>query len=174
MANTFTKISSQVITTGGVTGVINFTSIPQTYTDLKLVMSTRTSTASAVDNGYIQINAQGSTTGSWTRMYSTGTSVASDRSSNGSNAGPLVSTGGGSTAAVFASAEIYIPSYTSSSFKVFSSQAFQETNASGAYIYVNAGVIRDTNPVTTLSVNAYSFPLDVGSSFTLYGILKTA
>ena len=48
MANTFKKIQTVTVGSGGAAS-IDFTSIPQTYTDLKIVLSARTNRANATD-----------------------------------------------------------------------------------------------------------------------------
>ena len=73
MANTFKKIQTVTVGSGGA-ATIEFTSIPQTYTDLKLVLSVRNSVDSV--DGLIEFN--GSTTSASSRMVvGDGSNVAS-------------------------------------------------------------------------------------------------
>ena len=56
MANTYTLISSVTVGSGGAAN-IEFTSIPATYTDLLLKLSTRTTRSTATDSNKLTVNS---------------------------------------------------------------------------------------------------------------------
>ena len=108
MPNTYKKIASVVVGSGG-SSAINFTSIPQTYTDLKIVVSCRTNRADVKD--YIAVRPNGSTTNDSSRsLIGDGSTASSDTESA---VIVVTTTGGTATASVFGNAEINIPNYTS-------------------------------------------------------------
>jgi hypothetical protein len=170
MANTYTKISSVAV---GVLGAstIEFTSIPATYTDLKVVLSCRSTYAAAFSRNKMQINA--STTGYTNRMgYGDGSSVSSTTSTDYITY--FYSTGTTTTASVFSNSEIYIPNYAGSTNKSISVDSVTENNAASAYAVLEAGLLSNTAAITSLTfsdANAGTFVQY--STATLYGISNT-
>ena len=78
-APTYTPIATQTL--GTATGSITFSSIPSTYTDLRLVVTGKTSDSS----GYFNIYINGDSSNTWysrTYLYGNGSSAGSNRSSN--------------------------------------------------------------------------------------------
>jgi len=78
--NTYEAIATQTL--GSAAATVTFSSIPQTYTDLVLVLSAKVSTA---DNSYVRLNSDTGTNYSWTALWGDGTSRGSARSSNTAN-----------------------------------------------------------------------------------------
>jgi hypothetical protein len=167
MANTFVKIQTVTVGSGGA-ATIDFTSIPQTYTDLKIVLSARTNRASSVSD-FLSITFNGSTTNrSGRELYGTGTSVGSIT---------LAILGGGlivgstATASVFGSTEIYIPDYTSAKNKSLNVDSVSENNGSEAYQDLLVNLWSNTAAITSISIfsnNSASFVQY--TTATLYGI----
>jgi hypothetical protein len=169
MATTYVLIASNVLASA--TATVTFSSIPQTYTDLALQFSTR-STGSGIEENYgFQVNGLNTTIYSRTRLYGTGSAISSARQSTSSGTG--LSIGSASTgdyaANTFASAELYLPNYTNSSSKPFSNFSVTERNNAAAYMFATAGLERDANPVTSISIITGN-TMAIGSSFYLYGI----
>jgi len=162
--STYNLIASQVVGSGGAASV-TFSSIPGTYTDLKVVMSTRYSGASET-NQLISINGSSSTF-SMIQLYGGGTGV-------GSYTTPAQYAGnvGGTnyTANTFNNIEVYIPNYTSSNYKSYSVDAVTETNASAVSMGLAAGLWSTTSAITSLSFAPSSGSYVQYSTFYLYGI----
>jgi hypothetical protein len=150
---------------------ITFSSIPQTYTDLVIKLSTRsTSTGGGTVDIRININGGGSGNNITNRLlYGTGSSVASVTNST-AEAG--FANNAGATANTFASNEIYFPNYTSNVAKSFSLESVQETNATGASQMILAGLWNSTSAITSITFTMLSSNFDTYTSATLYGILK--
>ena len=172
MANTFKKIQTVTVGAGGAAS-IDFTSIPQTYTDLKLVMSTRTNLTATRDD--FQLTFNGVTSGySRKRILAYDANlVASDQASSQTSFTPNTSDNG-ATASVFGSLEIYIPNYTSANNKSFSTDNTSETNLSAGtrnFMSLSAGLWSNSAAITSIK-----FVTDNGSNLaqystaTLYGI----
>ena len=173
MANTHTLI--QTITVGsGSTTEITFSSIPQTYTDLKFVLSLRDATGLNIDQGF-RINGDGSSVYSWKRMLGNGTGTQTSSGTN-TRAFYTVVNGTSSTASTFTSIEVYFPNYTSGNQKVWNSITCQEQNTATNYVGFYAGQIALTGAIT--SVSFYPEPTGSNSfaqyaSVSLYGIKNT-
>jgi hypothetical protein len=168
MANTFIKIASVTVGSGGATS-IDFTSIPGTFTDLLFLLSTRQSPASVQDTTWIKdING---VTGSFTDkvLRGDGSSVASFIPSET----PLYigqSPCANATSGAFANHLIYIPNYTSSNNKSISIDSAQETFASAAYIGFTAGLWSNSAAITSIKFEPNSGSFVEHSTATLYGI----
>jgi len=150
--------------------------IPATYTDLKIVMSTR-STRTGTDissSAYVTFNGD---SGSYytTRMIEgdgTGTRSVTD---SGTRFERFDIPTDNATASTFSNSEMYIPNYTSTNPKSVSFESFVENNATSAYIYLAAGLYSPPSniAITTITLTAStSSTFDQGSTFYLYGISK--
>jgi hypothetical protein len=176
MANTFIKIASVTVGSGGAASV-DFTSIPSTYTDLCLKMSLRAS-ASFVYN-YAWMTFNNDTAGSpYTIkvLYGEGTTAGSTGYATGNQPYMSGNLANYSTATsnTFGNSETYIPNYASTTNKSLSIDAVAENNATGpngvfftSALWVNASAI---NRITVVPVDAANFVQY--STATLYGIKK--
>jgi hypothetical protein len=151
------------------TASVTFANIPQTgYTDLKVVMSVRTTRAATDDAVLISFN--GSSTGFTMReLRGTGTTTFS-----GSTTNPFVGYHDGNTATsnTFSNAEIYIPNYFNSSInKSFSVDSVFENNATSALQGLIAGLWSNTAAITSITLVPEIGPNFVANStFSLYGL----
>jgi len=174
MANTYTLIEAKTLTT--TTANVTFSSIPQTYTDLKLVWSGRCSrNVFAFTYGLIQFNSS-SANYTYKTLQAVGTSVASqDQVGVGNTDGIII--GGVSqnnnTANTFGINEAYIPNYTSSNFKSVTAQGVSEDNSATTGLLMTAGLWSDTSAITSITVKSWQsgyFDYLTDSTFYLYGI----
>jgi hypothetical protein len=175
MANTFVKIASVTVGAGG-TSSIDFTSIPGTYTDLKVVISARGSRSnSGSQTVSVRFNSDSGANYSYRRIYADGTTAAADGSTGDSygTAGYVAKVY--DTANTFGNCEIYIPRYAGSSQKSYSSDGVEENNATLAYASLVAGTWSGTSAITGISLYASngSFNWEQYSSAILYGISNT-
>ena len=171
MANTYTLISSNVLSTAAAS--VTFSSIPATYTDLVLRFSSRSDVGSAGLTLYLSPN--GSTANdSTTILWADGTSAFSTRFSATGIGLYMGWVNGTRTTNTFSSAEIYIPNYSGSTNKVFSSAIAEESNSTAdTRISATAGLWSNTAAITSLIVKISAGVNFVsGSSFYLYGISK--
>jgi hypothetical protein len=170
MPNTLIPIQTYVLTSAA--SSVTFSNIPQNYTDLKIVLSTRT-TYPAVNDG-MNIILNGSTSNfTFRQFYGTGTSVNAQTNSGSINVGPNTSADS-ATASTFGNAEIYISNYTSTTAKLIDVDGVGETNGTTSYIGMNATL---WNPGTNVPITSVGFisangayNIIAGSTFTLYGI----
>lgn len=176
MATTYTLISSNVLASNAAS--VTFSSIPSTYTDLKVVWSARTSNAGNFDGLQVSFNGTSSVyssiilIGKYANNTVTSTVYASENPmwSNGN----IMIDSATNTASTFGSGELYLPNYTSSANKPASAISVCETNSTSSltgFITDVANLIRITSAITSMtftSANAANFV--TGSSFYLYGI----
>jgi hypothetical protein len=147
---------------------VTFSSIPQGYTDLKLVISGRTTYAGVNSSVYLYPNGVNTSTSSRV-LYAT--SAAAGSGTYSYIIGRDIS-GNNSTANTFGSTEFYIPNYTSSNYKSFSCDSVGENNALTGDILMglNAGLWSNTSAITSLVVYTDG-SFNTNSTFTLYGVL---
>jgi hypothetical protein len=162
-SNTLSASASSVI----------FSAIPLTYADLVLRISARTDQTSQATSA-LRMTFNGSNTSSNNQLQGSGTSAAS--SPNGSTAFQQIGTTNGptSTANTFSSQEIYIPNYSVTATKQFSSHSAQENNTTAAFIDLFAIFQNETQTITSITITPGAAPNFVaGSTFYLYGIAKS-
>lgn len=168
MANMI-PISTVTVGSGGAT-LIQFTGIPQNYTDLVLMCSLRT-TRNIGDAASVSITFNGSTSSRTSRvLYGNGSTAYSytDTIIEGGFTGQTT----GTTVNTFGSHQYYIPNYSGSNNKSISIDSVHENNATNAYALMNAGLWSNTSPITSITLENVGFNFVQYSSATLYGIRK--
>jgi hypothetical protein len=163
MAVTHTLIQTITVGSGGAAN-IEFTSIPATYTDLKLVFSARS--VEAYNYAAYQIKFNGSATGFTAReLYGSSNSAASTTRTN-----TFYSMDGATaTANTFSNTEIYIPNYASANNKSFSLDGVSEDNTVVCFLALDAGLWSNTAAITSISIVPVTTVTQY-SSASLYGI----
>jgi hypothetical protein len=166
MAN-YIPISTVTVGSGGISA-INFTDIPQTYTDLVIKLSSRGTNASAFSNIKITFNGSSST---FTRreIYAengtAGTETVADNIVGATSAASA-------TANTFGHAEIHIPNYASLNNKTFIIDSLSENNSTAVSIWLTGGLWSTTAPITSISLFLNAGTFVQYSTATLYGIRK--
>lgn len=169
MANTFSKIASTTVGSSGASN-INFTSIPDNYTDLLIKTSVRTTAASAAGGQWLFINFNGTNADNTSLvLYGLGSSVGSFIYSSPTPYGNYVNPSD-YTANTFGSTEIYIPNYASSRPKSFSGDSANETNTTAAGKNLQAGLWNNNSPITSIQLTLNAGNFVQYSTATLYGI----
>jgi len=173
MANTYVKIASATVGSGG-TSSVSFTSIPQTYTDLQMLVSFRTNAPSESWGGAdVRFNGVGSGySGRYIRLAG-GTGADSGSYSAASTLNVLYGNGNSSVANSFGSGQIYIPNYANNQNKSISMEQVNEDNQTVVYSNIWAALWSNTAAITSIE-----FTPSLGgaslfrqhSTFTLYGI----
>jgi hypothetical protein len=149
---------------------IEFTSIPQTFTDLVVLLSTRTNAANASEGSAIEFKPNGVST-SLGSMVLRGNGSAS--SSFSDSAVFIRANPSDFTASTFSNSSIYIPNYTGSSFKRMGLDSINENNATLALAEIRSMLRSNTAAITSMTFSALlTNQLVAGSTISLYGILK--
>jgi hypothetical protein len=167
------KYHIQTIEVGsGGTPVISFTNVPQTYSDLYVVLSLRGDLNNPQIGHLIRLNNDSAANYSSRRLVGTG-SAASSASESGSTSiyggqAPAVT----STSSTFGNTLIYIPNYTASTTKSLSIEATREINNIATFMCLIAGAWSGTAAINEIDIVCESGNWAQYSSASLYGIKR--
>jgi hypothetical protein len=163
---TMTLIATATVT--GSPADISITNIPQTYTDLYILVSAIARTTANPNALVIAANGYAQTSNVWRDLRGNGSSVAS---ANTTVAVIGLLTNINNT---FNSVTIYLPNYASVGTKAYSSDSVTENNGTTAYQSINAGKFDVAAAITSLQFGDGSAGggLGIGSTVSLYGINK--
>jgi len=157
-------------TLGADAASIEFTSIPQTYTDLVFVASTRASTSgTSVEPCLVTFNAN---TSNYTARTLNGAGSGTPTSAAPTSRLVFNAPRTGTTANTFGNVSVYIPNYTGATNKSYSTDSVTEHNATEAHQTIIAGLWSDTSAITSALFAPTANNFEAGSTISLYGILK--
>ena len=153
-------------TLGTAASTITFSSIPSTYTDLRIVLA-----GSVTGNCLIllRFNNLATTIYSTTNLNANGATVGSARGSNQNSLSFNYSIFIAASQPFLATADVF--SYAGSTNKTTLLTSQNDLNGSGA-IERNVGLWRDTSAINRLDIITSANTLAAGTTATLYGILK--
>ena len=168
MAITYEPIATNTL--GTATQSITFTSIPATYTDLRVIIANAKTSNTASIN--MRFNADTGTNYSYTQLSGQGTAAYT----NSSGATPLgyarvLGLDSGTSITIPGMSIVDIFSYTGSTFKTLLAMASTNFNGSGTIESV-VNLWRSTSAITSVEVRSQSGTMSIGTTATLYGILK--
>lgn len=149
----------------GSQAAITFDPIPQTYTDLLVVLSIRSTNGD--DNLYFKFNNTTANT-SWRNVLGYGTGTISQSGGGWLAAGGVRSV----TANTFTNIAVYIPNYANGNKKTASVDSTSEETGSNGYQFVVANLWDDTAAINRIDFYLQGGNLATYSSATLYGITK--
>ena len=164
MAQTYSKIASYTVGSGGVPSV-SFLNIPQTYTDLVLKMSGRTTRAAVYGEMFMRFN--GETTGYSAKVIE---ATGSGSGSYSETSIRVEFNGDTSTAGIFGNAEFYIFNYSAGKYKSVSLDSVTENNGTAVDSFFKAHIWANTAPITQIEIGFGSGVISQYSTFHLYGI----
>jgi len=168
MADVSTEVAIATTTLSSASANITFSSIPATYTDLRLIV---TGTESTTISKRIQFNSDTGTNYSYTRINGNGTTAASQRGTSEGTGIRYASDQYGDSASIPMFTAFDIFSYAGSTYKTILAATSSDQNG-GGYVQRTVGLWRSTSAITTVSlVFASGATWDAGSTATLYGIL---
>jgi hypothetical protein len=173
MPTTFVKIAGITVGAGGASSM-DFTSIPSTYTDLVIKLSSRIGSAADRDGVLLTFNNNTSNY-SFRRLYGFDSgSTASDTASSQSSIAVGNTTANNATANIFGSHEIYVSNYAGSNFKSVNAEAVAENNSATSWvILMNAALWSNTAAINRVTLTPLSNTFMQYSTATLYGISNT-
>ena len=165
--STYSPIAS--VTLSSAQSSVTFSGIPQTYTDLVVVLSVK-GTASGNDIDVSgQFNSDTSSNYSWTRIYGTGSAAGSQRGSSVAylRIGNMAGSGYSSYSPMILNVQNY------SNITTFKTMLGRPNNPDRIVDgYVN--LWRSTSAITSFTVLASSGSFDTGSTFNLYGVANAS
>lgn len=165
MATTYEPIATTTLSSAAAS--ITLSSIPQTYTDLRVVALLRgTNAATTMSYDYDTNNAAD---WFWTGLRGDGATATSFRGQNGSNMSAFLCPGGTSTSGLFSMLTVDLFSYTNSTnYKTTLATSSRDMNGSGRVEQVVTLQI-GTTAINSFTLNA-SNTFAVGTTVTIYGI----
>jgi hypothetical protein len=154
---------------------INFTNIPQGFTDLVLKASLRQDQGNPNAFPFIRFNGSSADLSS---RYLAGTGSSTFSGAVSGLAFWNATKNGVETSNTFTNDEIYIPNYTGSNQKSFSLDSVMENNGTDSRQWLMAGLWANTSPITSITIfsgdntasPAFSFLQN--SSISLYGVRR--
>jgi hypothetical protein len=176
MPTTMNLIAKQTIGAGGAASV-TFSSIPQTFTDLKIVVSARSSASSKNTDCSVRIgNGSVSTSSIYSYRELTGNGSSAFSGSGTSDKFNTIINAATSTSSTFSNFEVYLPNYTSSNNKSLSVDAVIESNENDAAIQVRlqAWLWANTSAINIIQLFPGSGSFVEFSEITLYGISSSS
>ena len=169
MATTYKAIATVTVGSGGTTS-FEFTNIPQTYTDLVLLLSARDNANAITHN--IALTFNGSSSGyNGKFLYGNGSTATSENAGRTDFLQGTYANGITSTGSTFTNFEIYIPNYTSSNYKSVSINGVIENNATTGFDFMAASIWSNTSAITSIKwteIDGATF--SQYTTATLYGI----
>ena len=147
---------------------LTISSIPNTYDDLYLLVSVRSTNAD--DNLYFRFNNTTANT-SWRNLLGFGTGVLS-QSGTGWLAGGGIRSGIGTSD--YANIGIYIPNYAGSTPKTAMVDSTSGENGSNGYQFLTANLWNDTAAINRIDFYMQGGNLENGSKVSVYGIKRGA
>jgi hypothetical protein len=171
MPNTMTLISSQILASPA--SSVTFSSIPTTYTDLKIVISTRVTRATSASTIVMVFNGSGGTAYSDKTLRGTGSAAESASSSSSADIRDMIAPAANAAANVFSNQEIYILNYNSASqYKLVSIESVSEDNASASSSNLTSGIWNNNSAITSITFSEPNGGTNfaTNSTFYLYGI----
>ena len=148
---------------------IEFTSIPQTFTDLVVLYSLRdtgTNSTERVFNTNLSLN--GLTTGFTCRIFFGANSVGSFTDTRFAGWHPDAA----STSNTFGNTILYLSNYTGSTNKSYSIDQVAESNETLTQRSLVAGLWSNTAAISSVTFTTIGTNLAIGSIISLYGVLK--
>lgn len=170
MADTYKALQSVNVGAGGAASV-SFSNIPQTFTDLVLKVSARSTQSGAVLTNMIVLY-NNSSAGQYANqtLYGDGTSVIASKVSTQTF---FFMTGASATSNVFGNSELYIGNYTSNStMKSGSVDTATENQATQSFNGMVSTIWSGTDPITSMTITPASGNFAQHSTFTLYGVFN--
>jgi hypothetical protein len=166
---TMTKLASTTVGAGGVSSVI-FSNIPQSYTDLKIIISGRTSDGNTGTIANIKFN--GSTTGYSSRYFHGrgDTTTGGTGSTSAGDIGRFPGVNSPVTNSLFSNTEIYVTNYSGNTYKPYSVDSSTEANQTIAYLIATSGLWSNSSAITSVEISSSAGTVSQYSTFTLYGI----
>lgn len=168
MALQLYKIATVEIGSAGA-ATIAFSSIPQGYTDLKLVLSARSSGAEVSGGAIGIVTLNGSSANLSSRILG-GNGTSAYSSTDASNLSIRIDPGD-VTSNTFGNGEMYIPNYISSNSKSLSLDHIWEQNATLARVELTAGLYSSASAISSITITPGVGTFVQYSTATLYGIL---
>ena len=163
MPDVSTEVAIATTTLGSAASTITFSSIPATYTDLRLTL---TGTSTSVSTFLLRYNSDTATNYSFTSIYGNGSSAASEAPTN--LTAVQMSIEFDATLTTFAAFDVF--SYAGNTNKTTLIECSRDRNGSG-FVLREVALWRNTSAINRIDITTNSSTWKIGTTATLYGIL---
>lgn len=166
-------IASANANSGSTSSAFSFQNIPNTYTDLALYISLRTTQASTATDGIIYMN--GITSGyDYYSLRSAGITLSSGSSQNAAN-GWFAIPGSSATSSIFSNTFIYLPNYSfTTSNKTWLSESMNVNGGTNPVVDYEATTRNSTTTISRIDIFVFSSnSIAQYSTAYLYGVERT-
>jgi len=164
MPSTYEPIATTTL--GSAAASFTFSSIPSTYTDLRIVLIP---TADAGTAPMIQFNGDTAANYSGTFLAGSGSAASSTRATNDTRIRAAYQSTAGMSSTIPSMYTFEAFSYTGSTFKTVLTSFQEDRNGSG-FVGRGVGVWRSTAVITSILVSGAGANFLTGTTATLYGI----
>lgn len=148
---------------------VTFSGIPQNYTDLKIVINSRSSRLDTFEVLAARFNAASDDTNHTSRYLLGSGSAASSGTNTYCRLGLIPANS--ATSSTFGNLDFYLPNYSGSTNKSYVTKSVMENNATLSYIDVVSGLWSNTEAITGIELRlVLGSNFIAGSTFYLYGI----
>jgi len=154
-------------TLGSAASTITFSSIPATYTDLKIVWVYKDAGTSN-ETAWLRFNSDTGSNYSRTTLRGDGSAASSTRNTNST---AIFVTAGNSDSTIDQMLTVDVFNYAGSTYKTALIDSVQDENGSG-WVSRIVGLWRNTSAITTIDLFLNGTNMAAGTTATLYGILK--
>jgi len=169
MPTTYEPIATNTLSSAAAS--ITLSSIPATYTDLRVVLVARSNnTGTPRENIHITFNGDTASNYSTTILYGQDGTIGTLRQS--SQVRILAYTGLPGTAGMFSLTTVDLFSYAGSANKTCLVEVNNDQNTVGGEINRQVGLYRSASAITSVTFTPQTNSFDTGTTATIYGILK--
>lgn len=173
MATTYEAIATVTVGSGGAASMA-FSSIPATYTDLVVKISSRCNYGEIDQGVFVRFNSDSGSNYAVRELLANPNATPTSLSwSSQTYLYIFQQAAQNATANTFGSIDFYIPNYTSSNYKSTSTNGVTETNATSGtnrLLSLSAGLWSSTSAITSITLTSQNGNFDQYSTATLYGI----
>lgn len=166
MPDVSTEVALATTTLGSATNTITFSTIPATYTDLRLIFIGKQDVSGS--DLLLRYNGDTGSNYSMTWIEGNGSTASSSRTTSATRIQVGAAFGLQSGNSCFCSIDIF--SYAGSTYKTCLASYNLDNNGTGATSR-NVGLWRNTNAITSVTFTVLSDNFAIGTTATLYGIL---
>jgi hypothetical protein len=152
---------------------ISLNEVPQTYDDLILTISGRSTRSGEIrDEVQVRFNQDSNSNYTLSGLRGSGSSIGATASNGNSALTRADMPAGNATANTFSNISYYISNYKTSTAKSVNIDTVMENNATDSFMYILAGLWNNTAPITNISMRPEVASFSSGTSVSLYGVRR--
>ena len=160
-------------TLGSAQATITFSSIPQTFTDLRILLSPRSSqSGTTTETINVTFNSDGVGSGLYSSRWLRSNGSTASSSFTSVLTAQLSAPSGNTTANTFGNVQIYIPAYASGLTKIGSIEHTASNNAEASGLAVTSFLYNSSAAINSVTFALSNGNFIAGTQVAIYGITK--